>query len=59
MREKREKVNQGLEIEMERKINIFIVLRLMSNKKGNKDKNNIHNKNGQKQIKKDNKTRHL
>ena len=59
MREKREKVNQGLEIEKERKINIFIVLRLMSNKKGNKDKNNIHNKNGQKQIKKDNKTRHL
>ena len=46
MREKREKVNQGLEIEKERKINIFIVLRLMSNKKGNKDKNNIHNKNG-------------
>lgn len=59
MREKREKVNQGLEIEKERKINIFIVLRLMLNKKGNKDKNNIHNKNGQKQIKKDNKTRHL
>ena len=46
MREKREKVNQGLEIEKERKINIFIVLRLMLNKKGNKDKNNIPIKNG-------------
>ena len=45
-RKKREGVNKGFETEKERKINIFIVLRLMLNKKGNKDKNNIPIKNG-------------
>ena len=42
-RERRERVDQGLEIERKKKKrNIFGILQLMSNKEGKKDKQNIH-----------------